>query len=215
MIKKKILYILALIIFILCIDKINAYTEYKIGDVVPYNGMNFYVIKDSSKDEDSVTMLKAEPLSYEEVRQYSSGTGVQISDQHGYGGVQYHSSNNDYSTSYIKTIVDAWTSDKLPSGLVESRLILKDEIETERKEYDPCNGCGASLIIDDIAIYPWLYNNDYWYWTNIPSLSSTYNILIMKEQGFLYNYYVESSCGTVRPVITLKKTVLGDDVKAL
>ncbi len=45
MIMKKIVYILVLIIFMLCIDKINAYTEYKIGDVVSYNDMDFYVIK--------------------------------------------------------------------------------------------------------------------------------------------------------------------------
>lgn len=73
---KKILYILVLITFILCIDKINAYTEYKIGDVIPYNGMNFYVIKDSSSDEGSVTMLKAEPITSSEISSYLSSTEI-------------------------------------------------------------------------------------------------------------------------------------------
>lgn len=129
---KKILYILVLITFILCIDKINAYTEYKIGDVIPYNGMNFYVIKDSSSDEDSVTMLKAEPLTVDEVNAYGEGH-VNIHetkdtsslyyqkayDNNGYGGMQYYSSEtcngygnyseckSDYEQSEVKYVVDA------------------------------------------------------------------------------------------------------------
>ena len=114
---KKILYILVLITFMLCIDKINAYTEYKIGDVVPYNGMNFYVIKESSSEEDSVTMLKAEPLTVEEVNKYGGvGTennhvNVNVSsdtsssyyqkayNQNGYGGLAYYSSPKCYNYS--------------------------------------------------------------------------------------------------------------------
>ena len=79
------LYILVFLTLFIGIERINAYTEYKIGDVVPYNGMNFYVIKNSDSKEDTVTMLKAEPLSYEEVQTYSNGTGAQTSNQNGYG----------------------------------------------------------------------------------------------------------------------------------
>ena len=40
------------------------YTAYSVGDQVTYNNINYYVIKDSSASEESVTLLKAEPLSY-------------------------------------------------------------------------------------------------------------------------------------------------------
>ena len=114
---KKILFILA---FIISVGYVNAYTEYKIGDIVPYNGMDFYVIKNSSSEKDSVTLLKAEPLTVEEVNQYG---GVGTTNNHvnmyvtsdisaayyqktynmnGYGGMAYYSSetcgyvNNNY-----------------------------------------------------------------------------------------------------------------------
>lgn len=108
---KKIIYILVLITFMLCINKINAYTEYKIGDVVSYNDINFYVIKNSSSKDDSVTMLKAEPLTVEEVDLYggvgtdnnhvnmhatdsnSSKLYQKTYNQNGYGGMQYYSSS--------------------------------------------------------------------------------------------------------------------------
>ena len=61
--------------------------------------MNFYVIKDSSSDEDSVTMLKAEPLTVDEVNRYGTGhvnrytyfAGT-ATNKNGYGGIQYYTS---------------------------------------------------------------------------------------------------------------------------
>ena len=43
------------------------------GDEVTYNNVDYYVIKDSFSSEDSVTLLKAEPLTIEEVNQYGAG----------------------------------------------------------------------------------------------------------------------------------------------
>ena len=43
------------------------YTAYQVGDQVSYNNINYYVIKDSNELEESVTLLKAEPLSADEV----------------------------------------------------------------------------------------------------------------------------------------------------
>ena len=99
-----------IIIAVFFIDiTVYAYTEYKVGDVVSYNGMEFYVIKDSSSKDDSVTMLKAEPLTVDEVNTYggvgtannhvnvynaSSGDSYYRTayDQNGYGGMAYYSS---------------------------------------------------------------------------------------------------------------------------
>ena len=100
---------------------------YSVGDTVSYNGINYYVLKDSGANELTVNLLKAEPLSYEDVQTYSAGTGADISNRNGYGGMQYGNTNT-YSTSYVKTVVDAWKTAKAPLA-TEARLITKQEID--------------------------------------------------------------------------------------
>ena len=83
----------------------TTYKEYKIGDIITYNGMDFYVIADSDENSDSVTMLKAEPLTVDEVNTYGAGhvnmystydTGASYyqtaNDINGYGGMAYYTS---------------------------------------------------------------------------------------------------------------------------
>ena len=82
------------------------YKAYKIGDEVTYNKTKFYVIANSNKSSDSVTLLKEEPLTVAEVNKYggvgtennhvnkytknSTGTAFNIN---GYGGMAYYSSS--------------------------------------------------------------------------------------------------------------------------
>ena len=118
------------------------YQSYNIGDIITYNGMNFYVIADSDENSDSVTMLKAEPLTVDEVNTYGAGhvnMNIELtenyyqlaSDSNGYGGMQYYSSitcgynglnwvddgcTTDYDLSEVKYVVDAWALDKFKSS---------------------------------------------------------------------------------------------------
>jgi type II secretory pathway pseudopilin PulG len=55
------------------------YDAYEVGDEVTYNNVDYYVIKDSSASEESVTLLKAEPLTVAEVNQYG---GVGTTNNH-------------------------------------------------------------------------------------------------------------------------------------
>lgn len=70
------------ILMILCLTKLeivhaeNIYKEYKIGDKIMYNGMNFYVIENSDSTKDYVTLLKSEPLTADEVNKYG-GVGTE------------------------------------------------------------------------------------------------------------------------------------------
>ena len=84
---------------------------YKIGDEVTYNGINFYVIENSDENSDSVTLLKEEPLTVDEVNKYggvgtennhvnmyftsntSSSYYQKARDDNGYGEMQYYSSS--------------------------------------------------------------------------------------------------------------------------
>ncbi len=174
-----------------------------VGDQVTYNNINYYVIKDSDATESTVTMLKAEPLSYEEVQTYSNGTGAQTYDRNGYGGMQYHSESSVYSTSYVKTTVDAWKTAQAPAAS-EARLILQDEIEIESKEVKPCGSC--EIEIRQLPKYEWIYNRNYTYWTN--SLSGDSGIIVVEEYGEFKNASVALINPVVRPVIILDKSVL-------
>ena len=210
------------------------YTAYQVGDQVKYNNVDYYVIKDSDTSEESVTLLKAEPLSVAEVNQFGAGhvnMNVPSSasyyqtayDSNGYGGMAYYTSEtcgyvnntwvstgckNDYASSEIKYVVDAWKTAKAPAA-TEARLISKDEIETERKEYDPCGGCGA-VATGDIAKYNWMYNNNYWYWTNTPYTDSYSGVWVVRDSGGLDDYGVGNSDYVVRPVITISKSVISN-----
>ena len=182
------------------------YTAYQVGDQVSYNNINYYVIKDSSASEESVTLLKAEPLSYEEITTYSAGTGAQTTDQNGYGGMQYHSSSSDYSTSYVKTTVDAWKAAQA-SAATEARLITIDEVSSLGYEWkQTCPTCGEGWVkTDDVPT--WLYNSNYNYWTMSPLNDSASGVWIMLSDSSLNNYGVYSYF-VVRPVITISKSVL-------
>ena len=48
------------------------YTAYTVGNQVTYNNVNYYVIENSDTTQSTVTLLKAEPLTAEEITTYSS-----------------------------------------------------------------------------------------------------------------------------------------------
>ena len=114
-------------------ESASTYTTYSVGDEVTYNNVNYYVIKDSDTTEESVTLLKAEPLSYSDVQTYSQGTGAQTYDRNGYGGMQYGTTST-YSTSYVKQAVDAWKTAQAPAAS-EARLITIDDLKDNFEEF--------------------------------------------------------------------------------
>lgn len=231
---KKILFILA---FIISVSYVNAYTEYKIGDIVPYNDMDFYVIKNSSSDEDSVTLLKAEPLSVEEVNLYggvgtannhvnmyvTSDTSASYyqaaSNQNGYGGMVYYTSVDcgnglysgcitNYADSEVKYVVDAWKNEQAREAS-EARLITYNELIGYAEIQQVCTGsCYETIKLK----YDWLYNNNYTYLTMSTYGDSTMDVFCVRpDGGFGSSSIRNGGLDVVRPVIILSKTVLVDD----
>ena len=173
------------------LDKV-VYQTYNIGDEVTYNGMNFYVIENSDDMSDSITMLKAEPLTVDEVNTYGAGHVNRYTyssvgtayNQNGYGGMAYYSSatcgyvnsswvetgcTTDYAQSEVKYAVDAWAADKFQSSDLKkdatgysARLLTYNDLITN---------LGYENRQD--TIYPstngttpdWVYNSNYYYWT--------------------------------------------------
>ena len=142
---------------------------YSVGDEVRYNNVDYYVIKNSEATEDTVTLLKKEPLLYEEVGKYLNGTELDVSDMNNYGSIKYHNNSSRYSTSYVKVIVDMWAAQEVLSGLEEARLITFDEL-TNDLGYT-YGEVGTSMVWHPGESTPsWVYNSNYLYWTMTPPL---------------------------------------------
>ena len=116
--------------------------NYVIGDKITYNGMDFYAIENSDENKDTVILLKAEPLTVDEVNTYGVGHINRYTDssigtaynRNGYGGMAYYTSTTcgypngssgssvttgcttDYAQSEVKYVVDAWAKDKFTSS---------------------------------------------------------------------------------------------------
>ena len=145
-------------------DSTPSYEAYSVGDEVTYNGVDYYVLKDSGAKDNVVTLLKATPFTVYEVNTYggvgtennhvnrytssSQGTAYDIN---GYGGMAYYNSETcgyngnewvesgctaDYEQSEVKYAVDNWAkSNTNVSLLSEARLINSDDLEQLGFEY--------------------------------------------------------------------------------
>ena len=211
------------------------YNAYTVGDEVSYNNVAYRVIKASGTDESTVTLLKANPLTVAEVNQYgaghinkytsnSVGTAYDLKSDGTVGGMAYYTSetcgyinNNwvydgcttDYAQSDIKYVVDSWKTAQAPSA-TEARLITFDEVSS----------LGFELVDNGSAVFlqrtentpTWVYNRNYEYWTMSQYNDSAVDVSVVSNVGSLTHYGVHSGngFGTVRPVITIKKSALNE-----
>ena len=201
------------------------YTAYSVGDTVTYNNVNYYVIKDSGASEDSVTLLKAEPLSSSEVNQYG---GVGTANNHvnmyicyssnpecyqttyntnGYGAIAYYSSVNcGYGTGSNQTY-SGCTSDYTQSEIkyvVDAWKTAQAPAATEARlittnelsNLGYGNACIEEGYCEVSAETPsWVYNSNYWYWTGSQYNDSSSNVWYVNSAGDLDINHVESLGG--------------------
>ena len=188
-----------------------------------YN-VDYYVIVESGTSEANVTLLKATPLTTAEINQYGAGhinrytsSSVGTAYNHnGYGGMAYYTSETcrfvndsyvttgcttDYAQSEVKYVVDGWKNAKAPAA-TEARLITKEELESEIREYDPCGGCGA-VETGEFVKYDWLYNSNYWYWTMSQNETLPSDVWHVYENGRFGGNGIFGIYGMVRPVIVI------------
>ena len=181
------------------------YTAYTVGNQVTYNNVNYYVIENSDTTQSTVKLLKAEPLTAQEISDYKPAD-AQTYSSNGYTGMQYHSSSNAYDGSYIKTTVDAWKAAKAPAA-TEARLITFEEL-TDNLGYEYYEeGTGYRKTESTPS---WVYNSNYWYWTMSPyTNSASYVWGVSSSSGLggdgVVSYYGD---GVVRPVIVLSKSLI-------
>lgn len=183
------------------------YDSYKIGDQVTYKNETYYVIKDSDEINNTVTLLKAEPLTYEFVNRHAPGiiyTGSpgKIGD---YAFMAFYAradgtTDSDYGNSDIKKIVDLWQNEYLD---------INDLVD------DDNDGAYARLITTseysaiNNSTLGWRCNGSWGYWTMTPANESSV-FVIGRSCGPYSNSSSrsESVSSAVRPVIVLLKSAL-------
>ena len=185
--------------------QVVTYDTYSVGDEVLYNNVDYYVIADSGVNESTVTLLKAEPLTVQEISDYKPAE-AEIDTYDGYPLMQYHSSSNAYETSYVKTTIDAWKNAKA-SVATEARLIKIEDLLNlgyiKNSETSYSKG-------DNVP--NWIYNSSYNYWTMSSYNNSSSAVWLIYGGGNLGDGHsdnnVYSTRNSVRPVIVLPKAAL-------
>lgn len=156
---KKSKVIFTILIVFLFLTTVKAYESYKIGDKVNYNGIDYYVIKNSGKDTPYITLLKEHPLNTSEISDYNNSNYETI-------GLKSFSSNpnlctsvdnqngctNNYSDTKIKAVVDNWAKNEIGNeNLAEvngykSRLINEQDLSNlGYGVYDNCDKYSYTL----------------------------------------------------------------------
>ena len=215
--KKMAIFIFLFLSFM--VSNVKAYESYKIGDSVTYKDIDYYVIKDSDKNKDYVTLLKKEPLKKDEVDLSSTELKNKINYEKDYLQMAYYSSGNcvsagnksgcvvDYKLSDVKQVIDTWVNKngmlsdlKKDETGYSARLITIDELINDLGYSD--NGQGTIMMSENKT--PSFLIKNYYYWTMSPKGDSKIEAF---EIGF--NEVVSTCVGTkgtyVRPVINLKK----------
>ena len=190
----------------------NAIREYKIGDIINYNDTKFYVIKNSSESDSTVTLLKDSPLTKYELETYGEGY---INNY-----INYYNSNQYYDVSNVKHIVDNWTlgtinvSDTvIDEKGYSSRLINSDDLINLGYINIQANTNGKDNFKAGNDTPEFMLNeNTKGMLTMIPSYvyidngQNYYGIAIADDgYSFIAQDIPNRAIGTVRPVVTLNK----------
>ena len=178
------------------------YTAYQVGDHVSYNGVTYYVIEDSDTTNDTVKLLKENPLTKTEMDDLNL-TGITIEESNGYGKVQYGSST-DYSTSIVKQVVDAWNNTAVKAGdSAIARLITWNDL-FDNLGYESWNE-NTTRLIPGTTTQNWLYSNTYYYWT-MSQADDSQILWIVFSDGSLFLSNPPFNNVMVRPVLELNKS---------
>lgn len=178
----------------LVLKKEITYRSYNIGDKIKYNGEYYYVIDKSGIKQDYVTLLKENLLTSEEVLKYDTNSKELFKNNIGVVNYNYDASctasdnssecNNNYDNSFIKIIVDKWVS----SELNEDDLVSFDGYKSRLLRYNEMNEYAE-------------YNNTNYYYFIMDGRHAGFKSKSMGDSDLFYK--------AVRPVINLKKSVLG------
>ena len=217
-------------------EEVITYDVYSVGDEVTYNNVDYRVIKNSSASESTVTLLKATPLTTDEVNTYG-GVGTannhvnmyvtndttasryqKASDQYEYGNMAYYSSEEcGYNPSYVTTGCKSDYASSEIKYVVDAWKAAKAPQASEARlitfdelkdnlGYELIDNGSVQLWLPTDSTPSWVYNSNYWYWTMSQYNDSASNVLNVNSDGGLVDYSVYGGFYVVRPVITISKS---------
>lgn len=169
------------------------YSLYTKGKNVTYNNDEYYVLETSKKDQNYVTLLKKDPLTYNELVSHKGKYSEDfIEDNNGVGLANYFKSDtcylvnadydnhiyedvnigctNEYEKSFVKNVLDNWSKDKFKDEDLVSidgykvRLLKVDEL-LDKLGYDINNIITDNHYLKTDNVPWWIYDSKYNYWT--------------------------------------------------
>jgi len=119
---KKIFYV-NILLMILCITKVYAYEEYKIGDKITYNGSDYHVIENSDSKKNYITLLKDEVLDSKDLSMETNNNIALMSygkdEVFCYDDRRNTSCTKNYDETVIKQVIDKWATSTFGENLYE------------------------------------------------------------------------------------------------
>lgn len=201
---KKLISLLIISLIIIYCEKILAYNEYQIGDIVNYRGVYYYVIENSDSNTNYLVLLKALPLTQKELETYRENDDIDIQNVFHFYGIKYYSSDscnsddnnygcsNQYSDSNVKSLLDNWEeSTFLDNDLVlvdgyKVRLITVDEL-LNNLGYDSNEIVTENVYKLTTEVPDWIYKyyefGNYSYWTMSDIDNSNYAVSVVLNTG--------------------------------
>lgn len=200
--------------------------NYNIGDEIIYNNQKYNVIYETNSDDEYVTLLKKEPFTNIDIDKalnvsrdglyefYYDSVGCKYNPDYDPTDSSTYTGGlctNDYMSSFIKEIIDAWYNDNVPVSYqykennLNTRLLTIDEL---------INKFGYTLIhgsVDYISATEdtpeWVYDPSYSYWLMDNINDNNAGASVVSKFVDVLKVYDSSR---IRPVIYLSKCALGD-----
>ncbi len=224
---KRIFVFITICVSFFAINSVKAYDKYNMGEIIKWNQYDYVVLSNSNSDEDSVKVVRLDPLTHEEIE----ATGVSVnsnilstydvskgqmayysSETCGYvDGVVYTSGcTNSYEDSDVKKVLDKWVEQYNDSVLelddnVKVKLLELDtlpNIDENTEEYNSI----ISQIISGMT-------TDDYILTAIPHSQARYLVMALSTSNQpTHNVNVNIyDPGFVNPVINIKKSALNPE----
>lgn len=190
-------------------EKKMAYKDFKVGDEVTYRNEKYYVIENSTDNQNYVTLLKDKMLTLDDLDSYRDEimNNMKLSNNIGYINYSCDDENNcstDYNTSIVKKIIDNWVEMELSEDdLIEvdgykARLLSKSDL---------IDNLGYTLSENGTTFYlneqPNIFPNFLYFWTMISLKDGEIYVSSINRKVSDYN--------AVLPVINVKKSIFNNE----
>ena len=213
------------------LGQVPAYEAYSIGDTIEFAGSNWRVIKNSTMDEDYVTLMKETVLTNSQLGSYAYNETYDTMEftwrdnchqnNHGYSSNDYSNCDNTniYDDSKVKEMLDTRYLPMLGENNLKEvdgykiRLITLNELQ-ENLGISKATST-TWYTIDKSKTPDWVYeplvnyqNNVSGYWTMTPNPTTSFYVFKVYSTSVAFNEYATTSEAAVRPVINLLKSAI-------